>query len=130
MADSHSETVKSYHLVVKFPCWIETTHSSCFSSGCSQTAVSNIMALEGSSIIIKLLKVDHLLDLGPQKTVLKKKNFFLRALLLQVWSTDQPTNQVFISFALKGELPPSNKSNLREDIMLQQLLKQQLASFP
>lgn len=76
MADSHSETVKSYHLVVKFPCWIETTHSSCFSSGCSQTAVSNIMALEGSSIIIKLLKVDHLLDLGPQKTVLKKKNFF------------------------------------------------------
>lgn len=76
MADSHSETVKSYHLVVKFLCWIETTHSSCFSSGCSQTAVSNIMALEGSSIIIKLLKVDHLLDLGPQKTVLKKKKFF------------------------------------------------------
>lgn len=37
------------------------------------------------------------------------------------------TNQVFICSALKGELPPSDESNLGEDVALQQLLKQKLA---
>lgn len=46
------------------------------------------------------------------------------------WLEDDHTDQVFICFALKGELSPSYESNLVEEVALQQLLKQQPACFP
>lgn len=42
---------------------------------------------------------------------------------------ESSTNQVFICFALKGELPPHDESDLGEDVALQQVLKQHLARF-
>lgn len=42
---------------------ITVTHGSCFCPRGSQAAVAHIVALEGSRIIIKFLKVHHLLHL-------------------------------------------------------------------
>lgn len=52
---------------------IHSTYSPCFCSGCSQAAVAHIMTLESSCMIIKLLKVHHLLHLDQQMTQCQAK---------------------------------------------------------
>ena len=110
---------------------VRLTHSPCFCSGCSQTAVANIMATEGRSVIIKLLKVHHLLYLGADgQNGVTQKCDSQHDEHLDDGVYYPTTDQVLIRFVLKGELSPPDEGNLGEDVSLQQLSEQHPARLP
>lgn len=101
------------------------TYSPGFGSGGSQAAVSHIVTLESSSVVVKFFKVHHFLHLERQKNAKMFLNSFITA---EIYRLDcHHTNQVFVLLLLKGELPPSDEGDLGEDVPLQHLSEQQLS---
>lgn len=102
------------------------TYGPGFGSGGSQAAVSYIMTLEGSSIVIQFFKVHHFLHLERQNHAKMLFKITSPQRILGQKLNGRDTNQVFVLLLLKGERPPSNESDPGEEVSLQHLSEQQL----
>ena len=81
------------------------------------------MTLEGSGVVLQLLKVHHLLDL-------KKQNKPLTPIESSTVDSDRVSYQLLVSFVLEGDLSPSDEGDLGEEVAIQQLFEKQSARLP